>query len=98
MEMMEEELKQEEKPVPVEAEDRMMPTLVEFPIAAAPVMDLSDMKEEEEPAIIHFELMPEEKLLSNYTNENTGKTTVENLSTIKKKQRYTKNQKSLAMM
>ncbi len=48
--------------------DHLMPTLVEEPVAdnspvmLAPVIDMTDIKEEEEAAIIHFELQPEEKM------------------------------------
>ncbi len=56
MEVMEEELQ-----TPV-IEDYLMPTLVEeASVTEAPVIDMSDIKETEEPAIIHFELAPEEE-------------------------------------
>jgi len=81
MAVMEEALK-----VPV-AEDYLMPVLVdELPVMQAPVIDFSDIKEEES-AIIHFELQPEplkEKILSNYTEHLTGISTVDKLSVVGK--------------
>ena len=81
MAVMEEALK-----VPV-AEDYLMPVLVdELPVMQAPVIDFSDIKEEE-PVIIHFELQPEplkEKILSNYTEHLTGISTVDKLSVVGK--------------
>ncbi len=75
----------EEKPGPLQAaaktEDYLMPKLVEEFPAAAPVIDLSDMKEPAEPVIIHWELQPAEpvaasdtkvNLLSNTTEDKTG--------------------------
>lgn len=69
----------------------LMPKLVEeIPIIQAPVIDLSDIKEETEPEIIHWELQPEmsqmvqpvsENILSNSTNEMAGKSTVGKMST-----------------
>ena len=56
-------------------EDYLMPKLVEeFPVAA-PVIDLSDIKEEE-PVVIHWELQSEEKLLSKITEETISISTV----------------------
>jgi cell division protein FtsZ len=72
-----------------------MPTLVEEPITngftgmQSPVIDLSDMKEEE-TSIIHFQLQPEvtepeqEKILSNTTNKLTGITTVDKMMSVGK--------------
>ncbi|MBP6589388.1 MAG: cell division protein FtsZ, partial [Chitinophagaceae bacterium] len=82
MQVMEEEL------MPASEEDYLMPRLVEEPPAApAPVIDFSDMREEE-PAIVHYELAPEkkeeEKLLSNNTVNSTGTITVGNLSAVVK--------------
>jgi cell division protein FtsZ len=69
------------------AQDYLMPTLVEeFPVQQSPVLDLTDIKEEE-PAIIHFQLEPvatepmQEKLLSNLTSNTTGTTTVDKMLT-----------------
>ncbi|MFN8290834.1 MAG: cell division protein FtsZ [Chitinophagaceae bacterium] len=81
----------EKEITPVEAEeDRLMPRLVEeLPVIEAPVIDFSDMKEEELP-IIHFELAPvaendrrkeEEKLLSKNTADTYRTTTVSKMST-----------------
>src|SRR5258705_1588291 len=70
MQAMEEALK------PATTVDYLMPKLVEeFPVVQAPVVDMTDMKEER-PITIHFELQPEEKILS--TN------TVDNMSTVGK--------------
>ena len=64
-------------------EDYLMPKLVEELPVAAPVIDLSDIKEEE-PVIIHWELQSEEKLLSKITEETVSKSTVSKLSTVAK--------------
>ena len=62
-------------------EDYLMPKLVEeFPVAA-PVLDLSDIKEEEVPLIIHWELQPEEKILSKNTDKSVSTSTVSKMST-----------------
>jgi cell division protein FtsZ len=81
MEVMENELKTES------SDDYLMPKLVEVPIANGmpgelpPVIDFSDMKAEEEPLVIHFELKPDtEVLLSNSTDENIGTSTVGKMS------------------
>jgi len=64
-------------------EDYLMPKLVEeFPVAA-PVIDLSDIKEEE-PVVIHWELQSEEKLLSKITDEMISISTVSKMSTVAK--------------
>jgi cell division protein FtsZ len=64
-------------------EDYLMPKLVEeFPVAA-PVIDLSDIKEEE-PVVIHWELQSEEKLLSKITEETISISTVSKMSTAAK--------------
>ena len=82
MQVMEEALE------PATAVDYLMPKLVEeYPVIEAPVIDITDIKEEG-PVIIHFELQPPpeeagEKILSN----NTGKvstSTVDNMSTVGK--------------
>ncbi len=81
MEVMEEELK------PAAKEDYLAPKLVEeLPVMQAPVIDITDIKQEEEPVIIHFELQtpPEEKLLSNTTVEKTGDSTVGKMSIVGK--------------
>ncbi len=85
--VMDEELKS----VP---EDYLAPRLVEeFPVMQASVIDMTDIKEEQEPAIIHFELQPpqdefvgqaEEKLLSTTTEERAGESTVSKMSTVVK--------------
>jgi len=78
MEVMEEELK------PVPTADYLMPKLVEeIPVMQAPVIDITDLKQEEEPAIIHFELQPE-KILSRTTEEITGISTVSKMSIVGK--------------
>lgn len=47
---------------PVVAENYLAPQLVEeaLPVIQAPVIDITDMKEQEEPAIIHFVLQAEQ--------------------------------------
>ena len=74
-------------------EDHLMPILVEEFPQPAPVIDMTDIKNQE-PDIIHFELQPareenilfvaerdkEEKILSNTTVKQTGTTTVSKLS------------------
>lgn len=81
--MKEKEMKEMEtalKPEP--AEDYLMPKLVEeIPVQLAPVIDLSDIKAEEEPLVVHFELKPDtEILLSNTTGTPAGTSTVGKLS------------------
>lgn len=62
-------------------DDYLMPRLVEeFPVAA-PVVDLSDIKEDEVPVIIHWELQPEEKILSKTTDKSVSTSTVSKMST-----------------
>ncbi|HMT75009.1 MAG TPA: cell division protein FtsZ [Chitinophagaceae bacterium] len=68
------------------ADDYLMPKLVEeFPVMSAPVIDLTDIKDEE-PLVVHWELdmnLPfaaepvQEKTLSNITNQSNGITTVD---------------------
>lgn len=61
--------------------DMMAPRLVEEQIATvAPVIDFTDIKEEEEPEILMFELQTDEQLLSNTTNETTRETTVDKMT------------------
>ena len=82
MQVMEEALE------PATALDYLMPTLVEeYPMIQTPVIDITDIKEEE-PVIIHFELQPpqneiegqaSEKILSNNT-EKVRTSTVDNMS------------------
>lgn len=65
----------EESPKPASATDYLMPILVEeFPVVQAPVIDMTDMKEEK-AIIIHFELQPEDK---------AGKTTVDKIPVAEK--------------
>ena len=76
--------------VAAKEEDYLMPKLVEeFPVAA-PVLDLTDIKEAEEPLIVHWELEPETpvtvsdirvNILGNTTNESAGNSTVGKMST-----------------
>ncbi len=76
--------------VAAKEEDYLMPKLVEeFPVAA-PVLDLTDIKEAEEPLIVHWELAPETpvtvsdirvNILGNTTNESAGNSTVGKMST-----------------
>ena len=93
MEMMEEEVKAEikveDEMMPIASEEKslqyLMPTLVEeVPEMESPVIDITDIKEDEAPEIIHFELKAEEKegnILSNSTNEMHSASTVDKLST-----------------
>jgi cell division protein FtsZ len=81
MQVMEEALQESVK------EDYLMPKLVEeIPVIQAPVIDMTDMRDDSS-TIIHFELQPEqeekpvtEKLLSNITGNYTGNNTVEKMS------------------
>jgi len=76
--------------VAAKEEDYLMPKLVEeFPVAA-PVLDLTDIKEAEEPLIIHWELEPvtpmavtdiRVNILGNTTHETAGNSTVGKMST-----------------
>jgi cell division protein FtsZ len=62
-------------------EDLLAPKLVEdMPVLEAPVYDITDMKEESSTTI-HWELQPEEKILSNITEETAGISTVGKMST-----------------
>jgi cell division protein FtsZ len=71
MEMVKEERK----------EDLLAPKLVdEMPVIETPVYDITDMKEES-TTVIHWELQPEEKLLSNTTEVTAGESTVGKMST-----------------
>jgi cell division protein FtsZ len=92
-EPVEEPVVEEEAPVAQVAEpvkeDYLAPKLVEeIPVIQAPVIDLSDIRQEEEPAIIHFELQPEpqavEKILSNTTDKVASTSTVEKISAVGK--------------
>jgi cell division protein FtsZ len=83
MQVMEEALK------PVITEDYLMPKLVEdpiitgFPIAPAPVIDMTDLKEAE-PVIVHFELLPDEKLPAAFVIEKTVSAELKNESILSK--------------
>ena len=81
MEAMEAALQAEEPEV-----DYLMPKLVEeIPVQAAPVIDFSDIKAEEEAVVVHFELKPDtEILLSNTTGEPAGTSTVGKMSIVGK--------------
>lgn len=78
MEVMEEALKPEEAAIQEDKLSYLMPTLVEeYPVAQAPVIYLSDIREQE-PPVVFYELQAEQvKSPSNFTNENTGKITVD---------------------
>jgi cell division protein FtsZ len=69
--------------VAAKEEDYLMPKLVEeFPVAAAPVLDLSDIREAEEPMIIHWELEPVAPAAVSDINVNVlGNSTVGKMST-----------------
>ncbi len=106
MEMMEEEvkveIKAEEEMTPATSEEKSLdyltPTLVEeVPEIESPVIDITDIKENEEAEIIHFELKAEEKedlssaasakegnILSSSTNKIDSASTVDNLSIVVK--------------
>ncbi|NOT49840.1 MAG: cell division protein FtsZ [Chitinophagaceae bacterium] len=74
MQVMEDALKEPAK------EDHLMPKLVEeIPVIQAPVIDMTDMRDDSS-IIIHFELQSEEKILSSLTKENDCTTTVEKMS------------------
>ncbi|MEO7393970.1 MAG: cell division protein FtsZ [Chitinophagaceae bacterium] len=83
----EEKIKMEEIPATISMEERMSPKLVEeMPLMETPMFDVTDIKEEEESSIIHWELQPlqnnytDEKILSNITNENSSEITVGKMS------------------
>lgn len=77
MQVMEDSLKEAEKT------DYLMPKLVEeAPVMQAPVIDISDIKDDA-AVIVHFELQSEEKPVSN--------TTVDNMSTVGKMSIAAKN-------
>jgi cell division protein FtsZ len=73
---------------PTTTGDYLMPKLVEdpiaigFPVVQAPVVDMTD-KKEERPAIVHFELQAEEKILSS-NKEKVSTSPVDNMSTVGK--------------
>ncbi len=84
-----EKIEMENSLKPAATENYLAPQLVEDPIAIglpvmqAPVIDITDIKEEEEPAIIHFQLQPdhtEGKLLSINTEQIVGTSTVGKMS------------------
>jgi cell division protein FtsZ len=99
MQVMEEALE------PAREVDHLMPRLVEeFPVAQAPVIDITDIKEEE-PAIILFELQSPHnemarqdtgKILSN-NSEKAGTTTVDNMSTVGKMSIAVKEERILSL-
>lgn len=84
----------EVKPNPLQVaakeDDYLMPKLVEEFPEAAPVLDITDIKEAEEPLIIHWELGPQVpvsvtdirvNILGNNTQEAAGNSTVGKMST-----------------
>jgi cell division protein FtsZ len=85
----------EEISVTLSKEEMMAPKLVEeIPVMQSPVFDVTDIKEEEEPTIIHWELQPlqnetegqaAEKLLSNTTNKTASEITVGKMSIAEEK-------------
>jgi len=84
-----EKIEMENSLKPAATENYLAPQLVEDPIAIglpvmqAPVIDITDIKEEEEPAIIHFQLQPDQtegKILSINTEQTAGISTVGKLS------------------
>jgi cell division protein FtsZ len=93
MDIMEEALRSIAPDVAEEKFSYLMPTLVEeVMVPQSPVIDMSDIREEEQ-AIIHFELQPEikepvaqvqVKTLSSNTNETSGITTVNKMLSIVK--------------
>ena len=84
---------EEETPVVIIAEDRWAPKLVEeIPVMEAPLFDITDIKQEEESAIIHWELQAGENITSaqqivnlpgNFTNEKDSESTVGKMSIAK---------------
>ena len=77
----EEKIIEEEAPVVLSREEKLAPKMVEeIPVMESPVFDVTDIKAEEEPTIIHWELQPEEKLLSNTTNKTASEITVGKMS------------------
>jgi cell division protein FtsZ len=76
----------EEILVALSKEDMMAPKLVEeIPVMQSPVFDVTDIKEEEEPVTIHWELQTEEKILSNSTNKTVSEITVGKMSIAEEK-------------
>ncbi|HEX7903770.1 MAG TPA: cell division protein FtsZ [Chitinophagaceae bacterium] len=72
----------------MEREDLMAPRMIDdTSLMETPMPTMSDMLllKEEEPTIIHFELQPDEKLLSNTTGEIAGTTTVDKMLMEEKK-------------
>ena len=83
---------------PTAAGDYLMPTLVEdYPAMQASVIDITDLRDEEESPIIHFELQPEGKILSNTTEELAGTTTVSKMSTVVKNESINSVQHPIAI-
>ncbi len=65
-------------------EDHLMPRLVDdVPVMLAPVIDMTDMRDDS-ATIIHFELQPEEKILSNTTVQTDRTNTVGKMSIVGK--------------
>lgn len=79
------EMKAKEEPIAMPVvEDLMAPKLVEeIPVMQSPVYDISDIKEEEEPLTIHWELQPIENIPSNITKETVSDSTVGKMSIAK---------------
>ncbi len=76
----------EEISVTLSKEEMMAPKLVEeILVMQSPVFDVTDIKEEEEPVTIHWELQPEEKVLSNTTNKTVSEITVGKMSIAEEK-------------
>ena len=91
----EEKVMEEEVPVKLSMEEMMAPKLVEeIPAMESPVFDVTDIKEEEGPTTIHWELQPlknetagqvAEKILSNTTNKTASEITVGKMSIAEEK-------------
>jgi len=79
-----EKIEMENSLKPAATESYLAPQLVEeLPVMQAPVIDITDIKEEVEPAIIHFQLQPDQtegKILSINTEQTAGISTVGKLS------------------
>ncbi len=86
------ELKANPLQVAAKEEDYLMPKLVEEYPVAAPVLDLSDIREADEPMVIHWELQPETPAtVSDITVNVLGNSTVGKMSTAEQSEEIISN-------
>jgi cell division protein FtsZ len=82
--VLEKEMQAMEEALKPATTDYLMPKLVEeFPVVQAPVIDMTDMKEEK-PVIIHFELQPPPEEAGQASEKILSTSTVDNMSTVGK--------------